>query len=228
MKKIPILYSATGQGKKASKWMVITLIVIILLYIVSFAFWLSDFDRKGASLGIRIVTMTLQTVLISIIFTFRRNQSILINATNNTIVYHSGWKQFRIRPSDIKTVQFSGNIIEITAKKDKKITIYSEIFPKVDMQSLANYIKSLMSNEEQIKNDFFERENSGFHVTKKVVMETPNPWPHLSIHWCGLKGRAAQFHVVQGIKSDGKKPPRLMPAVRIQKNGAYYYSARNS
>jgi hypothetical protein len=47
------------------------------------------------------------------------------------------------------------------------------------MRSLANYIESLMSNEGQIMNVFFERESSGFHVTKKVVMETPNPWPQV-------------------------------------------------
>ena len=175
MKKIPVFYSATGQREKVAKWVVISLAAVTLLYILSLAYWLSE----GLSPGIRMAAIVFQTALISIIFTFKRPPSILINAKSNTIVYYSGRKRFIIRPGDIKAAQFSGRILEITAKKKRRIEIHSESFPKVDMQGLAYYIESLMGEERRIWNDFFDNRDSGFHVAKKTVMESANPWPRV-------------------------------------------------
>jgi hypothetical protein len=149
------------------------------MYVASLALWLSDDCGEGASLGIRIFALTLQAVLISLIFTWHRNPSILINIRNNTIVYYSGRRTFKIKPCHLKTVKLSGGILEITAKNGKNIRISPGDFPTIDLQSLANYIKTLTSNGGPIEDGFFDNENSGFHVTTKTVMESPNPWPHV-------------------------------------------------
>jgi hypothetical protein len=178
MKKVPVSYRAESPARATPKWLVIVVIAIVLLFIGSMILSLNGFGGKSVSRILSILAIGLQSSILSICY-IARGQSISINAANNTIIYYSGRKQYRIKPKDIKNVQFTDRSVEIITKNDRMIRINSENFPKVDMQGFANYVKSVMGNEDEIKNEFIEREDSGFHVTKKRVMETPNPWPHV-------------------------------------------------
>ncbi len=78
--------------------------------------------------------------------------------------------------SQIKTVQYTDGLIEIAIKNGKIIKINSDNFPKINMRGLASYVKSVMSDKGEIKNEFFEHEDSGFNISRKIVMEKRNEW----------------------------------------------------
>jgi hypothetical protein len=179
MKKVPVTYSAESIVKRSPKWISLFQIAMVSILIAYTILWLMGPKGGRISRNVPIIVIILQVAIQAVIFKIPRRQSILIRASSNVIFYNSGRKQYKVKPDDIQAMQLNDGVMEIVTRKPKTIRIDCEDFPKINMQGFAKYIESIMKKEGKTKSDFFKDKDSGFHVTEKIVLESPNPWPHV-------------------------------------------------
>ena len=200
MKKVAVSYRAESLKKKSpASWAIIGAVVVVL-FSLSIILLLAGF-RENISLRIfSILSATCINVSLCYLIWINKGQTIVIDAAKHILDYTCGRKRYRIKPADINAVNSGDGCVEILAGKDRKIVIRSEAFPHVNLQGLAGYFDSVMRNDGDIRNAFFEDRDSGFHVTRKIMLESPNPWPHvLFIAACTFGVGVAIFFVVSRV-----------------------------
>ncbi len=178
----PFLYRAHGQADKNQKnRLKFFILIILIMYIVSIIHYRGNLCGESVSKILHFIIFIFPGILFTNFVTGQIlwNPSIHIDAISNKTTLNLGRKQIKINSNQIKSVEYTDSLIELTMKKDKKIKINSENFPKIKMQGLASYFISIINDNSEIKNEFFEHEDSGFKVFKKTVIETPNPWPQV-------------------------------------------------
>lgn len=179
MKKVPVSYRAESLTRKMTKQCAVISIVVLIMYSAAIVLLFNDIGGKKGALLINLLSACLLPGIFYLSYRTNPKKVLFIHAANNAIVFTSGIRHCKIKPDDIIAVNSSGQAIEIVAANDKSVNIDSEDFPKINMPALADYFRSVMRKDGQINAEFFMENDSGFHVTTRTVMETPNPWPHV-------------------------------------------------